>query len=99
MPTTPQRVALYARVSSDQPAKDNTIVRQIEALEARIEADGFALEDELRYRDDGHSGSTSVRPGLARLRDHAAAGACDRLYIPSPDRLARGYADQMLLVE
>jgi site-specific DNA recombinase len=99
MPTTPRRVALYARVSSDQQAKDNTIASQVEALKVRVEADGFALEDELAYLDDGQSGSTLVRPGLERLRDHAAAGAFDRLYIHSPDRLARDYAHQMLLVD
>src|SRR4051812_40937009 len=99
MATTPQRVALYARVSSDQQAKDNTIASQVEALRVRIQADGFALEDELAYLDDGHSGSTLIRPALERLRDHAAAGAFDRLYVHSPDRLARDYAHQMLLVD
>jgi site-specific DNA recombinase len=40
-----------------------------------------------------------VRPALERLRDLAAAGALDRLYVHSPDRLARKYADQVLLVD
>jgi site-specific DNA recombinase len=33
------------------------------------------------------------------LRDAAAAGVMDRLYVHSPDRLARKYAYQVLLVE
>jgi site-specific DNA recombinase len=40
-----------------------------------------------------------VRPALERLRDQAAAGAVDRLYVHSPDRLARRYAYQALLVD
>jgi site-specific DNA recombinase len=34
-----------------------------------------------------------------RLRDVAAAGGMDRLYVHCPDRLARNYAYQVLLVE
>jgi site-specific DNA recombinase len=40
-----------------------------------------------------------VRPALERLRDLVAAGAVDRLYIPSPDRCARKYASQGLRVD
>ena len=37
------------------------------------------------------SRSSTLRPALERLRDAAAAGAIDRLYIECPDRLARNY--------
>jgi site-specific DNA recombinase len=40
-----------------------------------------------------------VRPALERLRDLVAAGAVERLYVHSPDRLARRYAYQVLLVD
>jgi len=43
--------------------------------------------------------STLIRPALERLRDVAWAGGFQRLYVHSPDRLARKYAWQMLLVE
>jgi site-specific DNA recombinase len=59
----------------------------------------LALEPGLCFLDDGYSGSTLVRPALDRLRDLAAAGGIDRLYVHSPDRLARKYAYQVLLVE
>jgi len=93
------RAALYARVSSDQQADAGTIASQVADLEQRIRQDGFALEGELRFTDEGYSGSTLVRPALERLRDLAAAGAIDRLYVHSPDRLARNYAYQVLLVD
>src|SRR6516225_5117916 len=93
------RVAFYARVSSQQQADAQTIASQVEALKARIRNDGFHLEEELCFLDEGYSGSTLFRPALERLRDQAAACSFDRLYVHSPDRLARAYAYQVLLVE
>ena len=40
-----------------------------------------------------------MRPALERRRDVGAAGSVDRLSGHSPDRLARQYASQVLLVE
>ena len=93
------RVAIYARVSSEQQAKENTIGSQLEALQERVANDGCSLEEELRFVDEGYSGASLARPALERLRDAAYAGAFDRLYVHSPDRLARKYAYQILLVE
>jgi len=93
------RAALYARVSSKQRAEANSIASQLEALKARINADGLKLEPELSFVDEGYSGGTLLRPALERLRDQAAAGSFDRLYVHSPDRLARKYPYQVLLVE
>jgi site-specific DNA recombinase len=97
--TFPQRAALYARVSSDHQAEEGTIASQVEALRHRAAADGLALDAELRFLDDGYSGSTLIRPALERLRDQAAAGALDRLYVLAPDRLARNFALRYLLLE
>src|SRR5690349_2823707 len=97
-PTQP-RAAIDARVSSDQQAQQHTIASQVEALERRAAGDGLRCDPELRFVDDGYSGSSLLRPALERLRDQAAAGAIDRLYVHSPDRLARRYAYQVLIVE
>ena len=93
------QVAIYARVSSDQQAEAGTINSQIAALLERVEKDGYHLRDELRFIDDGYSGTTLVRPALERLRDGVAMGEVERLYVHSPDRLARKYAYQALLVD
>jgi site-specific DNA recombinase len=93
------RVALYARVSSQQQADANTIASQVEALQARIRADALRVTAEACFLDEGYSGSTLLRPALERLRDQAAAGTLDRLYVHSPDRLARNYALQVLLLD
>jgi len=91
--------AFYARVSSDQQAQEQTIESQVTALRERIAADGVVLENEFEYLDDGVSGTTLTRPALERLRDAAYAGSFQRLYVHSPDRLARKYAYQVLLLE
>ncbi len=93
------RAGLYARVSSDHQAEQGTIASQVEAIRSRAATDGLTLDNELCFLDDGYSGSTLLRPALERLRDQAAAGALDRLYVLAPDRLARNFAYQFLLLQ
>jgi site-specific DNA recombinase len=93
------RVAIYARVSSDQQAQEATIESQIHDLKARVASDGYELEEEFCFLEDGFTGATLVRPALEQLRDTAYHGGIDRLYVHSPDRLARKYAWQVLLLE
>jgi site-specific DNA recombinase len=93
------RLGWYARVSGDRQAEERTIDSQVAALRERIAADGGRVEGELEFRDDGYSGGTRLRHALERLRDLAAQGALDRLYVHSPDRLARNFAHQVLLLE
>src|SRR3990167_4593031 len=92
-------VALYARVSSEKQAQANTIESQIAALESRISVDGYALLHDLKFTDNGYSGSNLVRPALENLRDKIANGEVDKVYVHSPDRLSRKYAHQIILVE
>jgi site-specific DNA recombinase len=93
------RAAIYARVSSEQQEKEGTIESQLETVYQRVEDDGFTVEPQLRFIDNGYSGTTLVRPGLERLRDQAAVGTFDRLYILNPFRFARKYAYQVLVIE
>ena len=93
------QVALYARVSSEQQATAHTMASQIAARRERVLQDGLPLLPEMEFVDEGYRGATLIRPALERLRDGAAAGVVDRLYIHSPDRLARKYAYQVLLID
>jgi site-specific DNA recombinase len=93
------QAAIYARVSSEQQAEAQTIASQVAALRARLETAGLSLPAEREFLDEGHSGATLLRPALERLRDLTAAGGVDQLYVHSPDRLARKYAYQVLLLE
>ena len=93
------QAAIYARVSSVQQAEAHTVASQVAALRERVTADGLSVSEALQCIDEGYSGATLVRPALERLRDLVASGAVDRLYVHSPDRLARKYAYQVLLVD
>src|SRR6202162_2411850 len=92
-------VAIYARVSSEQQSEARTIESQVADLRTRIAATGVTLPAELEFVDNGYSGATLIRPALERLRDVAAAGGIDQVYVHCPDRLARNYAHQVLLLE
>jgi site-specific DNA recombinase len=94
-----EQVAIYARVSSEQQAQEGTIDSQLAALRERVEADGLSLSQELIFIDEGYSGANLIRPGLEQLRDMAALTGLERLYVHSPDRLARRYAYQVLLMD
>jgi site-specific DNA recombinase len=90
--------AISVRVSTDRQALAQTIDQQIERLRAHLKAEDQELLCEHIFRDDGYSGATLNRPGLDRLRDQLREGVIDRVLIMSPDRLARNYVHQMVLL-
>ena len=55
------RTAIYARVSSEAQARENTIASQMASLRERVAADGFLLEPDDCYVDEGFSGSVLCR--------------------------------------
>jgi site-specific DNA recombinase len=91
-------VALYVRVSTPRQAHTQTIEQQLERLRARVEACHPEPEC-LVFRDDGYSGATLRRPGLDALRDAVASAGVERVLMTAPDRLARKYVHQALLLE
>ena len=93
-----KQVALYARVSSKQQAEARTIASQIAAIEAYAAAHEMAIPGAYRFVDDGVSGSVLHRPGLDRLRDHAAERRFDLVLCLSPDRLARKLSVQFVIL-
>jgi site-specific DNA recombinase len=95
----PREVAFYARVSSEQQTTAQTILSQVTALRQRIVDEGLMLLPEHEFTDEGYSGATLLRPALERLRDLIATGVLDCVYVHSPDRLARKYAYQVLLLD
>ena len=93
------RVAAYARVSTTRQAQAQGIEQQLDRLRAAAAERGWELEDQHVYRDDGYSGARIGRPGLDRLRDHAALAELDIVLVTAPDRLARNYVHQVLLID
>jgi len=93
------RTAIYARVSTDKQGRDQTIDSQLDALRRWATAHGHDLKDDHVYIDEGYSGARLDRPALDRLRDAAREGEFEIIAVYTPDRLARRYAYQVLLLE
>ena len=91
--------AIYARVSSERQRQDETIQSQTVGLRELAADCGLLVPEDLVFEDEGFSGATLTRPALERLRDRAAEGAFEVLLCHAPDRLARRYAYQVLLLE
>ena len=91
--------AIYARVSSARQKKDETIGSQTAALREYAAQSRLEVPAEWVFEDEGHSGATLVRPALEALRDLVAQGCVDVVLVYSPDRLARKFAYQALLLE
>ncbi len=91
--------AIYARVSSARQREEQTIASQTAALLEHATAQGLEVPPGWLFEDEGYSGATLIRPALERLRDLAAQVGVEVVLCYSPDRLARRYAYQALLVE
>jgi len=90
--------ALYARVSTLQQEQEATIDSQVAALEGYAQAQGYSLNRALYFLDQSVSGAQLDRPALNRLRDLAPEGLFEVVLALSPDRLARQYAHQWVLM-
>ena len=93
------RAAIYARVSTERQERQQTIDSQIATLSAWAEEVGHELRPEHAFRDEGYSGARLDRPGLDALRDAVRDAEVDIVAVLSPDRLARKYAYQALVLE
>jgi site-specific DNA recombinase len=94
-----KRAALYARVCTDQQEREETVASQVDLLHQTVEAHGYEVLPGNVFIDDGISGTRLDRPALDRLRDLVAEGAFEVILVTAPDRLARRYAYQVVLVE
>lgn len=93
------RAAIYARVSTSKQELEQTIESQLELLRGYVKNEGLELDEKHAYIDEGYSGTKLERPGLDALRDAAADGEFQKIIIYSPDRLARRYAYQVIVIE
>jgi len=86
-PTEVLRVALYARVSTEEQREGQTIDSQIAELERFAREKGWQITG--TYKDEGWSGSMLVRPELDHLRDDASKKLFSIVLVNDVDRLAR----------
>jgi len=93
------RTAVYARVSSEQQEKDETVASQMDAIGEYAREHGFSFGGDDIFLDEGYSGKVLRRPGLDKLLDKVYEGCYDNVLILAPDRLARSYGHQIMLLE
>jgi site-specific DNA recombinase len=96
---TPTQGAIDARGSAAQHAEAQTVASQGAAWRERVAAAGRTWPEAMPCMEAGYRGATRVRPAWERWRDIVAARAVDRGDVHAPDRLARKYASQVLLVD
>jgi site-specific DNA recombinase len=93
------QIAIYARVSTERQERQETIASQLATLQGWVREHGHTLRPEHVSTDEGYSGARLDRPGLDALRDAAHEAQFEAVVVLSPDRLARRYAYQVLLLE
>ena len=92
-----QLAVIYARVSSERQKEEGTIESQIAEVERVIIANGNICVK--KYIDDGYSGELLARPGLDQLRNEAKKRSFNKVYVLSPDRLARKHHYAAIIME
>ena len=94
---TQKIIATYARVSTQAQEEQETIEIQVGVLNEYAEKHGYTIS--RRYMDNGWSGDTLDRPDLDQLRIDAKKKLWDAVLIYDPDRLARRYSYQELVMD
>jgi len=90
-------VAIYGRVSTSNQENEGTIESQLLAVREFAKRNGYIIIKE--YLDEGWSGDTLVRPALDQLRLEAKQKIWEGVIIYDPDRLARRYSYQELIMD
>ncbi len=87
----------YSRVSTLGQEDEQTSLNQIMAIEEYAKKMGYVIV--RKYVDEGWSGDVLCRPALDELRQDAQNKEWDTVIIYDPDRLARRYSYQELIMD
>jgi DNA invertase Pin-like site-specific DNA recombinase len=86
------RTIAYMRVSTEEQARSGLgLEAQRDAIAAEVERREWSLVAEVT--DDGISGSTLARPGIAQALEMLTEGEADVLVVAKLDRLSRSLVD------
>src|ERR687889_797435 len=84
----PKRAILYARVSTNEQARNGySLSQQLKALREYAAREGYEIVEEIT--DPGRTGATLDRPGLDRMRNLVATGGVSVVLAQDRDRFAR----------
>ncbi|NBZ89639.1 recombinase family protein [Stagnihabitans tardus] len=85
-----QRVAIYARFSTDKQ-RDASIEDQVDSCRDYVAREGWEIVEV--YSDRAISGASMFRPGIERLQRDARAGRFDIVLSEAMDRVSRSLSD------
>lgn len=91
------KVALYARVSTEQQIENYSIPLQKERIKAFCTSKGWT--DITEYVDGGFSGSNLKRPALQQLQQDIENKKINAVIVYRLDRLSRSQRDTLYLIE
>ena len=91
------KVALYARVSTEQQVENYSIPLQKERIKAFCVSKGWT--DITEYIDGGYSGSNLNRPALQQLQKDIENKKINAVIVYRLDRLSRSQRDTLYLIE
>lgn len=89
-----KRAIIYARVSTDDQADNNSLPSQVAACERYAAQNGFSI---VAIFQEAMSGAKLERPHLTKVRQLINRGEIDALIIYSSDRLTRSVAHSLLI--
>jgi site-specific DNA recombinase len=95
----PKAIAIYIRWSTDEQTEGTTREVQLERCTLFIRSQGWEVNEDLVFVDDGYSGGSLERPALAKLRQLVQVGRVDCVVSYSVDRLSRNLGDTVTLVQ
>jgi len=90
-------IAVYGRVSTSNQENEGTIETQLSAVREFAQRNNYVIVQE--YLDNGWSGDSIVRPALDQLRMDAKKKIWEGVLMYDPDRLARRYSYQELVMD
>lgn len=90
-------IAVYGRVSTSNQENEGTIETQLSAVYEFAQKNNYTIVKE--YKDEGWSGDSIVRPELDQLRVDAKKKMWEAVLMYDPDRLARRYSYQSLVMD
>ena len=90
-------VVVYGRVSTATQEEQQTIQTQLSAVREHATKNSYTIVRE--YLDEGWSGDMLERPNLDQMRIDAKKRLWDAVLIYDPDRLARRYSFQELIMD
>jgi site-specific DNA recombinase len=89
--------AIYARVSTARQEEEQTIKTQLSAVNDLVQKSSFNVVE--KYIDEGWTGDVLARPALDKLRQDAKAKIWEVVVVYDPDRIARRYSYQELVMD